>query len=107
MDLKTIIIIISDSTLILSIAIILVGAIGALCQNIWLGKLGTIKFKSHSRKKRTILPSIMLFFPLPFTTYTYIFFRSISSKNPHINLKKMSILRKRILSYHYKHKKNS
>lgn len=104
MDLKKIIIIISDSTLILTIAIILVGAIGALCQNIWLGKLGSKKFKNNKIKKKTVVPSIMLFFPLPFTTYTYIFFRSISSKHPHINFKKMSVLRKKILSHHYKNK---
>ncbi len=105
MDLKKILIIISDSTLILSIAIALVGAIGALWQNIWLGKLGTKKFKNQDIKKKTIIPSVMIFFPLPFTTYTYIFFRSISSKHPHINFKKMSVLRRRIFDLYYKNKK--
>ncbi len=106
MELKKILIIITDSTLILSIAIILVGCIGALCQNIWLGKRGTKKFKAQKIRKKSIIPYIMVFFPLPFTTYTYIFFRSITSKHPRIDLKKIPIMRKQVFNFYFKKKRH-
>ena len=94
-------ILISNSILITFI-IFLVGAIGALCQNIWLGKLGTKKFKDNPVKKRGVIPSIMLFFPLPFTTYTYIFFRALTSGNPKLHLKKLTALRNKTFHSHLK-----
>jgi hypothetical protein len=104
MDIKRILIIITDSTLVLSIAIILVGGIGALSQNIWLGKMGTKKFKTQKMRKKSLIPYVMVFFPLPFTTYTYIFFRSITSKHPRINFKKIPIIRKRVFNFYFKNK---
>ncbi len=77
----------SDSLIILSIAIILVGFVGAVSENFWIGRLGSKEYKSQSLKQKGVMPSIMLFFPLPFTTYTYIFFRVIFGKMPIENLK--------------------
>lgn len=85
-----------------TLIIFLVGAIGALCQNIWLGKLGTIKFKDNPVKKKGVVPSVMLFFPLPFTTYTYIFFRALTSGKPKLYLTKITSLRKKTFHLHLK-----
>ncbi|WP_372714739.1 hypothetical protein [Ilyobacter sp.] len=104
MNLGKILIIITDSTLILSIAIVLVGCIGAIWQNIWLGKMGTKKFKTQKIRKKSIIPYIMVLFPLPFTTYTYIFFRSVTSKHPRLNFKKIPVMRNRVFNFYYKKK---
>lgn len=95
-------IVVSSSIIVLSIAIILVGGIGALCQNWWLGYLGTKRYKKQPVKKKGVVPSVMFFFPLPFTTYTYVFFRALTSKDPKLNIKKISSLRRRIFKLHLK-----
>lgn len=76
-----------DSVIILSVAIILVGLIGAVSENIWLGKLGSEEYRDKKLNQKSVVPSIMFFFPLPFTTYTYVFFRVIFGEMPIKNLK--------------------
>jgi len=93
-------IVISSSIIVLSTAIILVGVVGAFFQNWWLGYLGTKRYKEQPVKKKGVVPSVMFFFPLPFTTYTYVFFRALTSKEPKLNIKKISSLRKRIFRLH-------
>ncbi len=95
-------IIVSGSIIVLGIAIVLVGGIGALCQNLWLGYLGTARYKEQPIKKKGVVPSVMFFFPLPFTTYTYVFFRALTSKNPKLNIRKIGSLRRRIFKLHLK-----
>lgn len=91
-----------SNSILITFTIFLVGAVGAFCQNIWLGKLGTKNFKGNPVKKRGIIPSVMLFFPLPFTTYTYIFFRALTSGKPKLHLTKLTTLRKKIFHTHLK-----
>ena len=76
-----------DSVIVLSIAIVLVGFFGAIGENIWLGKLGSEEYKEQGLKQKSVVPSIMFFFPLPFTTYTYVFFRVIFGMKTSENLK--------------------
>ncbi len=91
-----------SNSIILGLVIFLVGALGSLFQNIWLGKLGSQEYKEADIKKKGIIPSIMLFFPLPFTTYTYVFFRALSSRDPRINLGRFKAHRRRIFKFHLK-----
>lgn len=94
--------IISNSIIALSIAILIVGVVGAFWQNCWLGNLGTEKYRGQPVKKKGIIPSVMFFFPLPFTTYVYVFFRALTSKNPEMSLEKLSKLRQKIFHFHLK-----
>lgn len=91
-----------SNSILITFIIFFVGAVGALCQNIWLGKLGTKNFKDNPVKKRGIIPSVMLFFPLPFTTYTYIFFRALTSGKPKRYLTKLTTLRNKTFHSHLK-----
>lgn len=98
-------IIISNSIIAICLAVLLVGIIGALIQNWWLGKIGTKEYKEQHLNKKGVIPSIMLFFPLPFTTYTYIFFRALTSNKPKTYLKRIYSLREKIFNRSLKKKK--